>query len=132
MTNPKPREVPVSWSRITLQSMMVPNSAKIRFRSFSVASSGNPEQKEDWTDFRLIDTSVFEIDSVYGLQCSGSVTFWYGSGSGDPYLWLTDLDSDPAPDPDFFVSDLQDGNYIFFFVFFAYYCFKLKYIIFQR
>ncbi len=23
-------------------------------------------------------------------QCSGSVTFWYGSGSSDPYLWLTD------------------------------------------
>jgi hypothetical protein len=29
-------------------------------------------------------------------QCCGSVTFWYGSGSGsaDPYLWPTDLDSD--------------------------------------
>ncbi len=34
-------------------------------------------------------------------QCSGSVTFWYGSGSADPYFWLAD------PDPAFFVSDLQ-------------------------
>jgi hypothetical protein len=37
-------------------------------------------------------------------QCCGSLTLWYGSGSGDPYLWL--IDSDPA----IFVSDLQDGN----------------------
>ncbi len=50
------------------------------------------------------------------------MTYWYGSGSADPYLWLTDLDSDPTPDPDptldldpnltpdpgIFVSDLQD------------------------
>jgi hypothetical protein len=31
---------------------------------------------------------------------------WYGSGSPDPPLLLTDLDPDPA----IFVSDLQDGN----------------------
>jgi hypothetical protein len=28
------------------------------------------------------------------------VTFWYGSGSADPYLWLTDPDSDQTPDSD--------------------------------
>ncbi len=28
-------------------------------------------------------------------QYWGSVTFWYGSGSSDPYLWLTDPDEDP-------------------------------------
>jgi hypothetical protein len=40
-----------------------------------------------------------------------SMTFWYGSGSGsaDPYLWLTD------PDPALFVSDLQDANLKYFF-----------------
>jgi hypothetical protein len=32
-------------------------------------------------------------------QCSGSVTFWYGSGSRDPYIWLTD--SDPGPNSAF-------------------------------
>ncbi len=36
-------------------------------------------------------------------QCWGSVTFWCGSGSPDPYLWLMDLDpaldSDPDPTP---------------------------------
>ncbi len=43
-------------------------------------------------------------------QCSGSMTYWYGSGCGcgssDPYLCLTD----PAPDSALFVSDLQDAN----------------------
>ncbi len=30
-------------------------------------------------------------------HCCGSVTFW--NGSGDPYLWLTDPDSDSDPYP---------------------------------
>ncbi len=51
---------------------------------------------------------------AYFLSVSGSVTFWYGSGCGsgssDPYLWLTDPDADPALDPALFVSDLQDAN----------------------
>ncbi len=29
-------------------------------------------------------------------QYWGSVTFWYGSGSSDPYLWQTDPDADPG------------------------------------
>jgi hypothetical protein len=39
-------------------------------------------------------------------QCSGSMTFWGGSGSEspDPCLWLMDPDSDP--DPAIFVSSL--------------------------
>ncbi len=28
---------------------------------------------------------------LFFLQCCGSVTFWYGSGSADPYLWLTNF-----------------------------------------
>jgi hypothetical protein len=49
-------------------------------------------------------------------QCSGSVRFWYGTGSSVPYLCLTDPDAnlapdaDPAPDPALFAGDLQDGN----------------------
>ncbi len=43
-------------------------------------------------------------------QCFGSVIFWYGSGSTDPYLWLTDPDPTPAPDPVLFVSGFQDTN----------------------
>ncbi len=42
------------------------------------------------------------------VQCSGSMTFWCGSGSGDPCLWLMDPDLDP--DLDLFVIDLQDAN----------------------
>ncbi len=38
------------------------------------------------------------------LQCSGSLTFWYGSGSAGPYHWLMDPDPvsvpGPASDPD--------------------------------
>jgi hypothetical protein len=51
------------------------------------------------------------IDNVFD-QCSGSVTFWYGSESADPYLLLIDPDLDPDPDPALalFVSDLQDTN----------------------
>jgi hypothetical protein len=41
-------------------------------------------------------------------HCSGSVIFWYGSGSKDPYLLLRDPGL--APDPAIFVSDLQDPN----------------------
>ncbi len=48
-------------------------------------------------------------------QYCGSVTFRYGSGSGDPYLWV--MDPNPAPDPAIFVSDVQDGNKFFFFGF---------------
>jgi hypothetical protein len=47
-------------------------------------------------------------------QCCGSVAFWYGSGSADQYLRLSD------PDPAIFVSDLQGGNQklLVFFYFF--------------
>ncbi len=34
------------------------------------------------------------------------MTFWCGSGSGDPCLWLMDSDPDPA----IFVTNLQDAN----------------------
>jgi hypothetical protein len=40
----------------------------------------------------------------YEQQCCGSMKFWYGSGSADPYLLLMD------PDPVIFASDLQDSN----------------------
>ncbi len=40
---------------------------------------------------------------------------WYGSGSADPYLRLTDSDPtpDPAPDPAILISDLQHGLLLF-------------------
>ena len=43
--------------------------------------------------------------------CCGSMTFWYGSGSAYPCLWLMDPDSDP--DPSVFVIDLKFFNTIF-------------------
>ncbi len=52
-------------------------------------------------------------------QCSGSITFWYGSGSSDPYRLLTDS----APDPALFVSDLKVANRKFFAItFWRYIC----------
>jgi hypothetical protein len=38
------------------------------------------------------------------------VTFWYGSGASDPYLWQTDRGLDLARDPALFVSDFKDAN----------------------
>jgi hypothetical protein len=52
-----------------------------------------------------------------GKQCCGSVTFWYGSGSADPYLWLTD--------PDHLFSSKWQLKINFFEYFFAYYFLKL-------
>ncbi len=45
-----------------------------------------------------------------GSQCCGSMTFWCGSGSADPCLWLMDPDPDADPDPSIFIIDLQDAN----------------------
>ncbi len=45
-------------------------------------------------------------------QCWGSVTFWCGSGSLDPYLWLMD------PDPPPFFSEDAKQNYFFLHIFF--------------
>jgi hypothetical protein len=71
-------------------------------------------------------------------QCSGSVTFWYGSG-WDPYLRLTDPDADPAPDPDadpdLFVRDLHfktPTKNIFKIVFMLFPFGRFLYIILQR
>ncbi len=38
-------------------------------------------------------------------QCCGSMTFWCGSGSADPCLWLMDPDSEA--DPSIFIIDQQ-------------------------
>ncbi len=57
------------------------------------------------------------------LQCSGSMTFWGGSGSGssDPCFWLMD------PYPAIFVIDLQHASkkLIFNTIFSAYYFLKV-------
>jgi hypothetical protein len=47
---------------------------------------------------------------VCALQCCGSMTFWCGSGSADPCLWLLDPDPDPDPDPSIFIIYLQNAN----------------------
>ncbi len=46
----------------------------------------------------VVQKHAIQILTTY-KHCCGSVTFWYGFGSADPYLWLTDTDSDPASDP---------------------------------
>ncbi len=56
-------------------------------------------------------------------QCSGSMKFWVGSGSGsaNPCLWLVD------PDPAIFIIDLQDASkkLLFNTIFSAYYFLKV-------
>ncbi len=55
------------------------------------------------------------------------MTFSYGSGSADRYLWLTDPDPTPdsAPDPAIFVSDLQEKKF-FLLSFLAWYFLRLR------
>jgi hypothetical protein len=60
------------------------------------------------------------------VQCCWSRKFWYGFGSGDPYIWL--MDPDPDADPAIFVSALQDANKFFLLITF----WRYIYIIFQR
>ncbi len=43
-------------------------------------------------------------------QCCGSMTFWGGSGSGDPCLWLMDPEQDPDPDPYLWLVDPDPGG----------------------
>jgi hypothetical protein len=69
-----------------------------------------------------VEQLTAELATERGMQCSGSMTFWCGSGSGsaDPCLCLMD------PDPAIFVIDLQDASkkLIFFTIFSA--CYFLK------
>ncbi len=59
--------------------------------------------------YRVI--TVTYIIALGKNQCWGSVTFWRGSGSPDPYLWLMD----PNPTP--FFSDFKDAKKIFLYFF---------------
>jgi hypothetical protein len=52
-----------------------------------------------------------ESEVIYSGQRRGSVTFWCGSESADPYLRLID----PAPAP--FFSDFMDGKKKFYLIF---------------
>ncbi len=83
--------------------------------------------------FSRFDWAIF--GASWFNQCCGSMKFWYGSGSADPYLWIMDPDSDPDADPDpaIFVtgSDLQDvSKKLPFFVLITFW--RYIYIIFQR
>jgi hypothetical protein len=69
---------------------------------------------------------MVQLIILFSFQCCGSMKFWYGSGSVDPYIRLMDPDSDPDADPDpaIFVSNLQDVNKKYQ-SFFAYYFLKI-------
>jgi hypothetical protein len=59
--------------------------------------------------YNLLSTAEINHGCITGetssTQCWGSVTFWRGSGSADPYfLGLTD------PDPTPFFSDFKDAK----------------------
>ncbi len=55
-----------------------------------------------------------QICREYRLLCLGSVTFWCGPGSPDPYLRPMDPDPDPTP----FFIDIKDAKK--YFIFFSY------------
>jgi hypothetical protein len=78
-----------------------------------------------WPTNKMAAKKLFLVKIYTKWQCSGSMPFWGGSGSGsaDPCLWLID----PDPDPAIFVIDLRDAskNLIFNTIFFAYYFLKV-------
>jgi hypothetical protein len=53
-----------------------------------------------------IHNTVTVLERYCCTECSGSMTFWCGSGSGDPCL----CQMDPDPGPAIFVIDLQDAS----------------------
>ncbi len=46
------------------------------------------------------------LNSTFVIGCCGFMTFWFGSGSSDPCLWLMDSD----PDPSVFIIVFSDAN----------------------
>ncbi len=87
---------------------------RVRRRAHRAASS----QSSTWRGWTSL-TRWYHISSCFPLcrwvfkglaQCSGSITFWCGSGSAYPCLWLMDPDPDADPDPSIFIIDLQDAN----------------------
>ncbi len=96
--------------------MFVPYLLQIPYTSFVPSLAFCHHFKKD--SFFLFHLGFFFLSF---LQCSGSMTFWGGSGSADPCLWLMD------PDPAIFVTDLQDASkkFIFNTIFSAYYFLKV-------
>ncbi len=58
----------------------------------------------------ISQAKLYETDQLGGKVESRSMTFGYGSGSTNLYLWLKDSDQTPASDPGIFASDLQEDN----------------------
>ncbi len=65
-------------------------------------------KKRSGSGIKILNQQQCQSKSLSTVQCSGSMTFWCGSGSADPCLWLMDPDADPYPS--IFVIDLQDAN----------------------
>jgi len=74
-----------------------------------------------WENNQLAKNEFFPFCSI--LDAMGIMVFLNLDLDPDPqirtvwYHWLTDPDSDPAPDPAFFVSSWQDDNKKIIFVF---------------
>ncbi len=82
--------------------------------------------------FIFVDALTGEKRGLIGSnQCFGSVTFWYGSGSSDSYLWLTDPDPDQASSCRW-PSRRQQKNIVFSLSFYATTFWRYIYIILQR
>jgi hypothetical protein len=79
---------------------------------FSSASITLPNKSCLTKDFGCFNTLTGNYECK--KQCCGSMTFWCGSRSADPFLLLMDMYMDPDPDSDLdsviFVIDHQDAN----------------------
>jgi hypothetical protein len=64
-------------------------------KNFPFGSNKIVEVKISKTKLNSSKHFTFTIFSYTYKQCCGSMTFWCGSGSADPCLWLMDPDADP-------------------------------------
>jgi len=82
-----------SWSRVRINYYGSWGVLQQKFKiKFDICIFGRKKSKNLWKRFE----DLFPKLQSNEKQCSGSVTFWYGSGSEDPYSWLTDPDADPG------------------------------------
>ncbi len=105
------RDLPVHvlaqhWAQPALQLAHIPPALPHFFLPLVRTKSGHI--MASWT---FATDTTWSSTKVLTKQCWGSVTFWWGSGSSDSYLWL--MDPNPIPDATPFFSDFKDAKRIF-------------------
>jgi len=86
-----------NW-RVILTLGLDPETEKYTVRIlFQIVSANLPTSTMTLISHRIKSSlGRFQVPVLLFNKIGGSVTFWYGSGSSDPYLRLTDPNADPG------------------------------------